>query len=173
MKFLLKIMCEDEDLHNFYKQEAERRKEYEWQNNPHKDAGVDLYCPKNRSIQPGESTFIHLQIKCALYKKGGPPVSNGSDLQWTPSGFYLYPRSSISKTPLRMANSVGIIDSGYRGQIMGAVDHIKHNGERYDVLKGQRLFQLCAPNLEPMEIEVVRTLENTRRGEGGFGSTGS
>ena len=55
--------------------------------------------------------------------------------------YYLYPRSSISKTPLRLCNSVGIIDAGYRGNIMAFVDNID---EDYDL--GTRLFQLCDPN---------------------------
>ena len=171
MKFRLYIQCESDDIRNMYKPEEERRKEYEWQNNPHKDAGVDLYCPEDITIDPGKTYFIKFCIKCALYKKGGPPASDGSDLQWKPCGFYLMPRSSISKTPLRMSNSIGVIDSGYRGQIMGAVDNISR--EPYQIEKGRRLFQVCEPRLEPMEIILVNNLDTTLRGEGGFGSTGN
>jgi len=83
----------------------------------------------------------------------------------------LYPRSSISKTPLRLANSIGIIDSGYRGNIMAAVDNI--SDEPYQVQKGQRLFQICGRYLEPIELQLVEELSDTERGNGGFGSTGS
>ena len=56
------------------------------------------------------------------------------------------PRSSISKTPLRLANSIGLIDGGYRGEIMAMCDNIKTDS--YTVEKGQRLFQIvcdCSP----------------------------
>jgi len=171
MKFRLYIQCESDDIRNMYKPEEERRKEYEWQTNPHKDAGVDLYCPKDITIDPGKTHFIKFGIKCALYRKGGAPVADGSDLHWNPCGFYLMPRSSISKTSLRMSNSIGVIDSGYRGQIMGAVDNISRNP--CHIIAGQRLFQICEPRLEPMEIILVNNLDMTLRGEGGFGSTGN
>ena len=131
------------------------------------DSGVDLYCPEDIVIQPGEMKKIDLGIQCAAYTNDGKPC-----------GFYLYPRSSIVKTPLRLANSVGIIDSGYRGNIIAAVDHVKF-GEgmeeawgAYSVERGQRLFQLCAPNLEEIRVRVVESLDDTRRGSGGYGSTG-
>ena len=83
--------------------------------------------------------------------------------------YYLYPRSSISKTPLRMSNSVGIIDSGYRGDIMVSLDNI--SDEIYEIKKYQRLFQLCSPILAPISFELTNNLSETTRGEGGFGST--
>ena len=100
------------------------------------------------------------------------------------TGFYMYPRSSLSKTQLRLANSVGIIDSGYRGHIMGMFDVVnvcenEENEDRdadYFVEKFDRLVQICAPSLVPIFVEIVETLEElgekTERGEGGFGSTG-
>ena len=85
-------------------------------------------------------------------------------------GYYLYPRSSISKTPLRMSNSVGIIDWGYRGDIMAAIDNL--SDEDYHIEKKTRLFQICSPTLQRIkEIEIVNDLDNTDRGDGGFGST--
>ena len=68
-----------------------------------------------------------------------------------------------------MANSVGIIDAGYRGTIMAAVDNT--SDEVYTVRPGQRLFQICGPTLEPVSFELTNTLSETSRGEGGFGST--
>ena len=87
------------------------------------------------------------------------------------TAYYLFPRSSISKTPLRMANSIGLIDGGYRGEIMAVCDNIK--SEAYMVEKGQRLFQLVATDSSPIEYELVETLEMSTRGIGGFGSTGA
>lgn len=85
-------------------------------------------------------------------------------------GYYLYPRSSLSKTPLRLANSVGIIDSSYRGEIMAAVDNISEKD--FEIKQGERLFQLCSSTLEPPNYIITDELSDTARGEGGFGSTG-
>ena len=69
-----------------------------------------------------------------------------------------------------MANSVGIIDHGYRGNIMAKV--LNTSNEPYQVKKGERLFQLCMPTLVPFGVRFVDQLDVTERGEGGFGSTG-
>ena len=81
------------------------------------------------------------------------------------------PRSSISKTPIRLCNSVGLIDAGYRGEIMAAVDNIKQ--EDYTINFGQRLFQIVAMDGSPLSFELVDELSSTSRGAGGFGSTGT
>ena len=83
--------------------------------------------------------------------------------------YLLMARSSISKTPLRLSNSVGLIDAGYRGEIMAAVDNIKDFS--FSLEKGQRLFQLVSMNGDAIHFELVDTLSKTSRGEGGFGST--
>jgi dUTPase len=104
----------------------------------------------------------------------------------TPTGFYLYPRSSISKTRMRLANSVGIIDAGYRGDLIAAVDTIGLFGSTdiwhiwketlSPIKKYDRYFQVCAPDLSPFLVHIVDTEEElsppTTRGHGGFGSTG-
>ena len=104
----------------------------------------------------------------------------------TPTGFYLYPRSSISKTRMRLANSVGIIDAGYRGDLIAAVDTIGLFGSTdiwhvwketlSPIKKYDRYFQVCAPDLSPFLVHIVDTEEElsppTARGHGGFGSTG-
>ena len=103
------------------------------------------------------------------------------------TGYYLYPRSSIYKTDLRAANSVGIIDAGYRGNIMSVFDVInrhrdrERDRERHDsavrvVTQNERYAQICAPSLIPIVVEVVDSVDDlskpTARGMGGFGSTG-
>ena len=94
-----------------------------------------------------------------------------------PCGYYMYPRSSLSKTPLRLANSVGIIDSGYRGHLIGMFDSIREKEEEYEVPEYTRLLQVCAPNLMPILVNIVDSEEQlgekTKRGGGGFGSTSS
>jgi dUTP pyrophosphatase len=128
-------------------------------NSTGRDSGFDLVSPIDILINPGETAKINFKIKCSL-------INNDDTI-----AYYLYPRSSISKTPLRMANSVGIIDRDYRGNIMAVVDNIKD--EPYQINKGDRLFQICSPTLESFDIHIVDTLDETERGEGGFGSTGS
>ena len=80
------------------------------------------------------------------------------------------PRSSIAKTPLRLCNSIGLIDGGYRGEIMAVVDNVK--SEDYTLEPNQRLFQIVAMNGSPIHFEIVDELSETTRGKGGFGSTG-
>ena len=75
------------------------------------DAGLDLYIIRKQTIKPYESTLIHLGISC-------------ENLENKP--YMLMPRSSIAKTPLRLSNSIGLIDAGYRGEIMAAIDNIKN-----------------------------------------------
>ena len=119
------------------------------------DAGLDLYILETETIKSGETRLIKLGIACE-------PIDG--------KAYYLFPRSSISKTPLRLANSVGIIDAGYRGNIKAFVDNIKDIP--FTIEKGTRLFQICGPYLESISFEIVQDLSNSQRGSGGFGSTG-
>jgi dUTP pyrophosphatase len=70
-----------------------------------------------------------------------------------------------------MSNSIGLIDGGYRGEIIGMVDNIKT--EDYRVSAGDRLFQLVAMDGSAITFELVDELSDTTRGTGGFGSTGN
>ena len=87
-------------------------------NSPYPDSGFDLYQPKKIRLVPINPVLLEIyscdmKVKAAMYE-GVQPV-----------GYYMYPRSSISKTPLRLANSVGIIDSGYRGNLGAKFDEIE------------------------------------------------
>lgn len=132
------------------------------------DAGFDLFTPISYPCAQGIVTRINFQIKCmsCIIRK---------DRTTCPTGFYMYPRSSLSKTPLMMSNSVGIIDSGYRGDLIGAFRCFS-SGDDYRVIEGDRLVQICGPDLCPIVVEIVSTHEElgeqTQRGSGGFGSTG-
>jgi dUTP pyrophosphatase len=127
------------------------------------DAGIDLYVPRDIIVPANVRGFaLDHDVACAMYHLSiTGPVHHS---------YYLYPRSSISKTPLRMCNSVGIIDSGYRGHIIGMVDNV--SDKDYEVKAGTRLFQICGPRLEPLKLGLVDKLSQTTRGTGGFGSTG-
>ena len=119
------------------------------------DAGLDLYILKSQNFSPGETKLIKLGISCE--------PEDGK-------AYYLFPRSSISKTPLRLSNSIGLIDGGYRGEIMAPCDNIKDF--EYKVEKGQRLFQLVAADCSAISYSISDELTETSRGSGGFGSTG-
>lgn len=120
------------------------------------DAGLDLFVVENQTIEGGKTELINLGISCETTEK---------------RPYFLMPRSSISKTPIRLCNSIGLIDAGYRGEIMAAVDNIKQ--EDYTINSGQRLFQIVAMDGSPLSFELVDALSSTSRGAGGFGSTGS
>ena len=124
------------------------------------DAGLDLFTLEDITIKAKTTSKINTGIICEAL----------SDDKTKGLSFFMYPRSSISKTPLRLANSVGIIDRDYRGNLIGCFDNISN--EDYVVEKGTRLLQICAPNLEPITFELVEELSETSRGTGGFGSTG-
>ena len=121
------------------------------------DSGVDLFFPKGVVVKAKSSVLIDLEVKCEI-------LCSGKNL-----GYYMYPRSSISKTPLRMSNSVGIIDAMYRHTLKVAVDNISDSD--YYIYRGERLFQICNAQLSPMEVTLKKT-EPTTRGEG-FGSSNS
>jgi dUTP pyrophosphatase len=128
------------------------------------ESGLDLVTPQTITV-PGNA--IGFKIKLGL--KCEPSFEDN-----VVRGFYLYPRSSMaSKTPLRLANSVGIIDATYRGELMAVVDNI--SDEEFKIEQGVRLFQLCSPDLSPIKFELLDEeddLSDTARGSGGFGSTG-
>ena len=88
-----------------------------------------------------------------------------------PEGYVglLFPRSSNSKTSLILSNSVGVIDSGYRGEIKLRFKEIDTNDIEYSV--GDRIGQIIILPYPKIEFEEVSELSNTDRGIGGFGST--
>jgi dUTP pyrophosphatase len=125
------------------------------------NSGFDLFVPKDVILNGTKSTMVSMEVKCEMQTLDGKPLS-----------YYMYPRSSISKTPLMLANHVGIIDSGYRGELIGAFRNL--DSESYTIQKHNRLLQVCHPELKPIYVRLVNEskLSNTERGEGGFGSTG-
>jgi len=89
-----------------------------------------------------------------------------------PKGFVglVFPRSSIRKTGLELSNSVGVIDSGYRGELQATFNKNEGPIEKYQI--GDRIAQIMIIPHPPIQFEEVEELNNTERGEGGFGSTG-
>lgn len=102
----------------------------------------------------------------------GNKIHTGVSIQ-LPEGWLamILPRSSMgAKTPLRLSNSVGLIDSGYRGELGVLYDNI--SDVPYEIKAGDRIAQLLVMPSYRFQAKVVESLEDSDRGEGGFGSTG-
>lgn len=128
-----------------------------------RDAGFDVYCCGDTLGESALGQKLDLGCVAACYDTHLGHFR----------AYWLLPRSSLSKTPIRMSNSVGLIDAGYRGTLMAAVDN--HSTTRVPVDMGTRLFQITSPDLLPWDtVRIVDTIPGgaTLRGGGGFGSTG-
>jgi len=164
MAYLLRLLLPStlpSDIREMYT-DAVRSHNKSIEENSYYDAGFNLICPVEIDIEGFGMGKIDLGVRGAM------------TFMKLPVGYFLYPRSSTgTKTPLRLANSVGVIDSGYRGNYIAAFDNIR--AASYKVEKGQKLVQICTPNLTyPLRVEIVEDLgESTDRGECGFGSTGN
>jgi len=106
-------------------------------------------------------------------------VVASKDVLSNPTPCLVLPRSSLSNTPFRLANSIGLIDMGYRGFIQARVDVLMTGGEgSVKIEEGTRLFQVCQHNFMPwLNIKIVDSVDELppppdNRGDGGFGSTG-
>lgn len=118
-------------------------------------AGLDVYCP------------FHIKVPADSQKK--IPLGVAVEI---PNGCMglLVPRSSMSKTPLRCANSVGIIDADYRGELSIAYENVSCSD--YMIFRGDRIAQLIIVPIAVVDVEEAQTLSETERGAGGYGSTG-
>ena len=138
-------------------------------NRPDDNAGFDLHCSEDTFVGT-TTTFIPFEITVRLVKVEAMPNGQSDEYLKTDSHFWLVPRSSIYKTGLMMANSVGVIDKSYRGELKAPVWSMTGNS---DVAKGDRLFQIVAPDMGWIRhARIVEALPSTDRGAGGFGSTG-
>lgn len=171
----LYLYTKDEELKALYQKKSDELENKLSQTKYH-DSGFDFYTSAEMSV-PSSSLVntcvkINLNVKCALY------VVQGTER--IPVGWKLAARSSLAtKTPLRVANSVGIIDSGYRDNVCFVVDCNSHTPE-YFIPKHSRLCQLVLPDLTYLSKIIVvdnedelNLLGETERGLGGFGSTGT
>lgn len=168
-KFMhLKIFVDSTDYNLWEKYSAEIEKHNSKLAQHHIDAGFDILTPTDEhTLYPDRVNKVDYQIMCSaqIFEK---------EFAYN-TGFYMYPRSSISKSNLRLANNVGIIDAGYRGHLIGMFDLI------YEIMpiklnQFDRHLQICAPGLIPIYVEMVKSREelgeNTIRGANGIGSTG-
>jgi len=122
------------------------------------DAGLDLRATVDVEVLPGERAMIQTGVAVAI------PEGH--------AGLVL-PRSGLaSKRGLTLANSPGLIDAGYRGEVMVAAVNLDRT-EAVKIARGDRVAQLVVVALPVVEPAWVGELPATQRGEGGFGSTGS
>jgi dUTPase len=169
MKLKIFVDSTDDELKNKYTQ-AIHNHHLKLQNNiDHIDAGFDLFAPISTNMYDYKVNLIDYHIICsATILKQMHDCRKEIN-----TGFYIYPRSSISKSHIRLANNVGIIDAGYRGHLMGMFDCLESS---LSITKFDRYLQICAPSLIPIVVTMVATKEElgekTARDEGGFGSTG-
>ena len=151
------------------------------------DAGFDLFVPETFVAQAGDyGIVVDHHVNMAMYRvdpgeagvqtslEGGRlTLDPGNSAARKPVSFPLYLRSSVAaKTPLRLANGVGVIDAGYRGSLKAVVDVWPGAGQK-TVEEGTRIVQVCGPNMGlPVYARLVEKLDDTARGKGGLGSTG-
>jgi dUTP pyrophosphatase len=121
------------------------------------DAGADLIAVTDVTLIRGVRTLVGTGVHIAI-----------------PAGYVglLIPRSSLSKKDIIMTNSVGVIDSDYRGEIMMSLMYIGALQDYHIVCSGTRIAQLVIVPILLTSFENVKELGDTERASGGFGSTG-
>ena len=122
------------------------------------DAGMDVHAAQDTELSPGETKIIPTGLKLA--------IPDGYEIQ-------VRPRSGISlKTPLRLANSPGTIDSGYRDELGIIMTNTACEGI-YLIKKGDRIAQILLAPVYKIEFEEVERVEDIGENRGGgFGSSG-
>lgn len=202
------IDCEDDNLIELYTNAVKKHNEklLNFKNLDFIDAGFDLFAPNNEKTllqtrgndlyfygpnnsqnqNPVNKLDFKVKTSAKMIKLNtNTKTKSNTNYISHNTGFYMYPRSSLSKTQLRLANSVGIIDAGYRGNLMGMFDVVNTNTNTninintnadYIGRAYERYVQICAPALVPIIVKIVKSTkelgEITQRGDGGFGSTG-
>lgn len=157
MWYELEILALDSSISTFYPISLQNRSD--------DNAGFDVFCSTDVSVEKSVQ-FIPFGISARLIK-----VESSSDgYVKMDSHFLLMPRSSIYKSGLVMANSTGVIDKSYRGELKAPVWSMTGAST---TKMGERLFQIVAPDMGWIRhVRLVDSLPETERGAGGFGSTG-
>ena len=121
------------------------------------DAGLDLFAVKALSIAPGASALVPTGIAIEL-----PPGTEGQ----------VRPRSGLAlKHAITVLNTPGTVDEGYRGEV--GVILINHGQTMFAVEAGMKIAQLVVTPRIQVEVAEVAALQDSERGAGGFGSTGT
>ena len=121
------------------------------------DAGFDLHAAESCVLEPGQRKIVPSGLRMA--------IPHGYEAQ-------VRPRSGLAaKHGISVVNTPGTIDSGYRGEV--GVILINHGDKAFTVEKHERIAQMVINKVELVDIEEVKDLDDTSRGDGGFGSTGT
>lgn len=164
--FMIHMTNQAESIYRQYLEQNKLKREY--------DSGIDLLCPNELIIRANSTVLIDLGIivECNIITKN----YDTNELIYNHRPYILAPRSSIYKLHgIQVANSIGIIDAGYRGILKLALRNL--NDCDYLIKKGERLSQICLPSLDYNYMFSIVNIEDgliseTERGEGGLGSTG-
>lgn len=143
----------------------------------HEDAVIPTYS------KPGDAGMDLTAVSKSVDEDGNIVYGTGLAFE-IPKGYVglLFPRSSNSKKTILLSNSVGVLDSGFRGEVLlkfkaytteptEATLFTNYFPKSYEV--GERVGQIIVMPYPQIEFEEVQELSDTERGEGGFGSTGS
>lgn len=119
------------------------------------DAGLDLRAAEGGAVPAGGSLLVRTGVRVEI-----------------PSGCVglVFPRSGLGSKGITLRNAVGVVDSGYRGEVMAALWNTA--GEDFRFEKGDRICQMVVMPYCPCEVVPVDELEGSERGAGGHGSTG-
>ena len=121
------------------------------------DAGLDLHSSIDCKLKPFERKLISTSIKVSI-----------------PKGYagFIQPRSGLAaKYGISIVNTPGLIDYGYRGEVCAILINLDPKNV-FKVKKGDKICQLVIQKVEKLNLEITEDLDETSRGEGGFGSTG-
>lgn len=119
------------------------------------DAGLDLRAAEGGAVPAGGSSLVRTGVRVEI-----------------PSGCVglVFPRSGLGSKGITLRNAVGVVDSGYRGEVMAALWNT--TGEEFRFEKGDRICQMVVMPYCPCEVVHVDELEGSERGADGHGSTG-
>ncbi|WP_234949073.1 dUTP diphosphatase [Corynebacterium aquatimens] len=122
------------------------------------DAGADLYAAEDVTLAPGERALIGTGIAIAL-----PMGTVG----------LIHPRSGLAaKHGITIVNAPGTVDAEYRGELKVCLLNTDR-AKAFEVTRGMRIAQLVVQRVELVGFEEVEELDETARGTGGYGSTGT
>lgn len=149
--YKLVLVVEDPELRDLYKTGPR----------DNENAGYDLYTAED--WKDGAVHLLSLGTKAMMVEMTTKEAVH----------YWLAPRSSIFKTGYMMANSMGVIDKSYRGELKAPVVPYASSLGPAGFRRGERHFQILAPDMGWIqEVEIVESLPESARGIGGFGSTG-
>jgi dUTP pyrophosphatase len=154
-------------LREMYKEHVQKHNSHTLSHS-YPNSGMDVFVAHKTILLPNiHSDKLKLAIKAEMY------TCYSQDHHLESGAYYLLPRSSLSNTPLLQSNHVGLIDMGYRGEIMAPIRNLSN--DEYVIEPFTRLFQLTHPLACPILVDLVdneEDLSSSERGSGGFGSTG-